>query len=68
MFEYDANANPSLSAAAAVGQGQSGVRVIEWRACPPDGSACTPLPDSAYGKQQRCAVPVEQLPAVCEAR
>lgn len=61
-FGFDANAEPKLEARAdAPGDSWPGVRVVEWRACPPDGSACTPLPDGAYGGQERCAVPVRAL-------
>ena len=29
-------------------------RILQWRTCPPDGSACTPLPDGAYVSRQEC--------------
>jgi hypothetical protein len=57
-FVYDENADPELHAEARGSSGQNGTRVVEWRACPPDVSACTPLRVSAYEGQQRCPVPV----------
>ena len=47
-----------LQAAAEAGPGETAVRVVEWRACAPDGSPCTALPDSAYSQPWRCATPV----------
>jgi hypothetical protein len=48
---------PVFTAAAEAGAGETAVRVVEWRACPPDGSPCSALPESAYSQTWRCTTP-----------
>ncbi len=46
-YGHSATGDPTVTAG--IIQGWAGAdRVVELRSCPPDGSACTPLPESAY--------------------
>src|SRR5689334_14520781 len=62
-WAFDSAGDPTIVAGAA-DQGWQGS--VEWRACPADGSACTPLPQSAY--QAQSCTPAPGCPLEVSAR
>lgn len=50
-YSVSGGGNPFVSAVITSSGPIGADRVVEWRACPPDGSACTPLPETAYDRR-----------------